>query len=164
MGFILVSFLCVLILNKQVDIILTNFLLGCPEVYMSNAVIFYFYLYVVMLMVPVSIIHELIHGCTYMLFGGKVRYGFKIIYMYTQETSGRPIKRVKFLIILLSPLMVISLFSPLLGSVWGGMVFLLNLLGSSGDICMALSLCRRSPDSSIIDRQDGYDVIPNEYL
>ena len=38
-------------------------------------------------------------------------------------------------------------------------VFFLNLIGGSGDIYMALFLCRFSYDSKIIDRSYGFDVV-----
>jgi hypothetical protein len=39
------------------------------------------------------------------------------------------------------------------------MVFLLNLLGSSGDIYLGFTLARYSSKSFIVDRKYGYDVI-----
>ena len=95
----------------------------------------------------------------YKLFGGKVKYGFKGIYAYTMETSGEEILRVKFLMVLLAPLVAMSVLSLFLPSWLGGMIFLLNLLGASGDIYMALFLCKFSYDSKIIDRIYGFDVM-----
>jgi len=40
----------------------------------------------------------------------------------------------------------------------GGMVFLLNLLGASGDIYMYLFLCKFNYESKIIYRSYGFDV------
>jgi Protein of unknown function (DUF3267). len=94
------------------------------------------------------------------LFGGKVRYGFKIIYAYTQEISEMPIQRYKFIIILLMPTLVISFASLLLPAWLGGMVFFLNLLGASGDIYMTLLLLLRYRNKcKIIDRRYGFDVV-----
>ncbi|WP_077848217.1 DUF3267 domain-containing protein [Clostridium puniceum] len=72
-----------------------------------------------------SIVHEIIHGAAYKLFGGKVKFGFKGIYAYTMEISGKKITRLQFLIVLLAPLICISILS-LLFPVWlGGMIFFL---------------------------------------
>lgn len=158
MYFMLISLLMVFLLKGQVDIILENFILSIPSIYMHGYAFLHFYIYVVLMMVPVSILHELVHGFTYTLFGGRVKFGFKGIYMYTREISGKPIRRVKFVIVLLMPLVFVSLLSCLLKK-WGGMVFLLNLLGSSGDIVMALALMRYSYQSRVVDREYGFDVI-----
>lgn len=112
-----------------------------------------------LMVAKVSLFHELIHGLCYKLFGGRVRYGFKLIYAYTEETSGKPIERIAFLIILLAPLTIISLLSLLLPLYLGGMIFIINLTGSTGDIIMALALIRYDFDSYIIDRKYGFDVI-----
>ena len=109
-------------------------------------------------MIPISIVHEEIHGVAYKLFGGKIKYGFKGIYAYTMETSGKEILRVKFLIVLLAPLATMSVLSLFLPSWLGGMIFLLNLLGASGDIYMSLFLCKFNCDSKITDRIYGFDV------
>ena len=116
-------------------------------------------LQVIVVLIPLTIVHEMIHGAMYKLFGGKVKYGFKGFYAYTQEVSELPILRTKFLIILLAPLSVISPLSLLLPGWFGGMTFFLNLIGSSGDLYMALLLCRCSYESKIIDRSYGFDVI-----
>ena len=57
-------------------------------------------LQVIVVLIPLTIVHEMIHGAMYKLFGGKVKYGFKGFYAYTQEVSELPILRTKFLIIL----------------------------------------------------------------
>ncbi|MGH4125298.1 MAG: metalloprotease family protein [Clostridium sp.] len=58
------------------------------------------------------------------------------------EVSAKPIQRVKFLIVLLLPVTVISVVSLFLPLWVGGMIFFLNLLGSSGDLLMAFSLMK----------------------
>jgi hypothetical protein len=118
-----------------------------------------FYISILLLMIPISIVHESLHGIIYRLFGGKVKYGFKGLYAYTLETSGLAVERVKFLIVLLTPLSIISLLSLLLPTWLGGMVFILNLLGASGDIYMSLYLATFSHETSIIDRAYGFDVV-----
>lgn len=156
--FMVFSLLIVRLLNSEVNLILQNFIIANPSIYINGNIFLHFYIYVIFLMIPVSIVHELVHGFFYMMFGGRVRFGFKGIYMYTREISGKPIGRNKFLIILLMPLISISLLSCFIKNL-GGMAFLLNLLGSSGDMVMALALIRYSYDSRIIDREYGFDVI-----
>lgn len=45
-------------------------------------------LMVIILMIPITLVHECIHGLCYKLFAGKVIFGFKGIYEYCQEVSG----------------------------------------------------------------------------
>ena len=68
----------------------------------------------ILFMIVILIVHERIHRLSYELFGGKVKYGFKIIYAYTYEVSELPLEKVKFLIVLLSPVTIISLITLLL--------------------------------------------------
>ncbi|MCB2301083.1 hypothetical protein [Clostridium tagluense] len=42
-------------------------------------------IYVLLILTPIGIIHEGIHGLAYKAFGGRVKYAFKDIYAYTQE-------------------------------------------------------------------------------
>jgi len=114
-------------------------------------------------MIPISIVHEAIHGLAYEFFGGKVKYGFKGIYAYTQEVSEIPIDRIKFLIILLAPLTVMSILTLLLPVWLGGIIFLLNLLGASGDLYMSYKLIKYDSNSKIVDRIYGFDVVQESH-
>ena len=158
---ILISLALVIIMYSVVDSILFKYFvqgfLDLKYAYIE------FVISISLLMIPVTIVHEAVHGAAYKLFGGKVRFGFKGIYAYTQEISGKAIVRAKFLIVLLSPLVVISVLSLLLPTWLGGMVFLLNLLGASGDIYMSLYLCKFGKDSKIIDRKYGFDVLNSNH-
>ncbi len=155
----LISIILTVLMNSFIDAL-------CSELFAQN-IIFYptknlivnFYILTILLMVPISIVHERIHGAAYKVFGGKVRFGFKGIYAYTMEVSEIEIPRNKFLLVLISPLIIISILSMLLPVWLGELVFLLNLLGASGDIYMALFLCRFSYKSKIIDRSYGFDVV-----
>ncbi|SHF14082.1 DUF3267 domain-containing protein [Clostridium fallax] len=116
-------------------------------------------IYILIIMIPLTATHELIHGLFFKLFGGKVKYYFKFIFAATFECSGKPITLIKFSIVLLSPLIIISFLSLLLSTWLGHIVFLLNLIGSLGDIYMALELLKYPSHSLIIDKSYGYKVI-----
>lgn len=116
-------------------------------------------LFVAIIFIPITFVHEIIHGSTYRLFGGKVKYGFKGLYAYAQETSGIALHRTKFLIVLLAPVTVISITSVFIPGSIGGIIFLLNLLGSTGDLLMAFYLSRSNEKSYIIDKNCGFDII-----
>ncbi len=155
----IISYISVCFIYSAADVILSDFFMQEFIFYPTESLVINFYIYILIVMVPVTAVHELIHGAFYMVFGGKIKFGFKGIYAYTMEISGKPIQRTKFLIVLLAPLSVISILSLLLPPWLGGIVFLLNLLGASGDIYMGLFLCRFNENSCIIDRIYGFDVV-----
>lgn len=114
---------------------------------------------IILLMIPITLVHEVIHGIGYSVFGGKVKFGFKGIYAYTQEISGVVLHRTKFLVVLLAPVTIISLLTILIGTTIGSIIFILNFLGSIGDIIMAIYLCKGHSESYIIDKSYGFDII-----
>ena len=116
------------------------------------------------LMIPITLVHEIIHGIAYSLFGGKVKFGFKGIYAYTQEISGIILHRTKFLIVLLAPVTIISITSVLIGNSIGSVLFLLNFFGSIGDILMAIYLVKSDFNSYILDRDYGFDIIKKNLI
>lgn len=148
----------VMFYNNIINIII-NFILQPFMNYPFRSLILNFYIYYILLGVLVSTVHELIHGTAYKIFGGKVKYGFKFIYAYTMEVSGKAIERNEFLIVLLAPVAIITLISLFLPAGIGNMVFLINFLGSIGDIYMGLFLFKVKLSSRIIDRAYGFDVI-----
>lgn len=155
----LIGLLVTILLGKLVDKILIDYIVAIIHYWSSNNMIIKFYGFIIILLIPIILIHELIHGAVYTIFGGKVRYGFKGVYAYTQEISESPIEKRKFMLILLAPLIIISPIIIIVSSWLGGLIFLLNLLGSSGDIYMAITLIKYPANSKIIDRSYGYDVI-----
>ena len=155
----IIAFLIVKLLGSTVDNILDNFFLKPYIFYPTKYLVINFCIYVLLLMIPILIVHESIHGLAYKTFGGKVKYGFKGIYAYTQEVSEIPINRTKFLIILLAPLTIMSILTLFIPVWLGGIIFLLNLLGASGDLYMSYRLIRYDSNSKIIDRKYGFDVV-----
>ena len=147
------------ILNSFVGTTLENFITAIYLLYPAKHLILYSFLSIFLLMAPITAIHEAIHGITYIIFGGKVKYGFKGIYAYTMEVSEKPLEITKFLVILLMPVTVISLLSLLLPNWLGNMVYLLNLIGSPGDLFMAFSLIKFDHSCKIIDRNYGFDIV-----
>ncbi|HEY5524593.1 MAG TPA: DUF3267 domain-containing protein [Clostridium sp.] len=156
---LIIAFMMVALMWDTANKIIENFLLRPFIFYPTKYVVINLYFYVILLMIPISIIHESLHGLAYKAFGGKVKYGFKGIYAYTQEVSEIPIERTKFLIILMIPLIVMSIGTLLLPNWLAGIIFLLNLLGASGDLYMSFNLIRYHWNSKIIDRRYGFDVV-----
>jgi len=154
----LISVIIVLFFWNTANVIVENFIMKDFVEYPTKFISVNFYIVILLLLVPIIAIHEVLHGISFIIFGGRVKYGFKGIYAYTMEVSAKPIQRVKFLIVLLMPVTVISLFSLILPLWLGGMIYFLNLLGSTGDLYMAALLMRLDSDSSIIDRKYGFDI------
>lgn len=127
--------------------------------YPTHEVVVNYYIYTLLILIPIIFIHEAIHGIVLKLLGRKVKFGFKGIYAYTQDITDRPMDRYKFLFVLLSPLVVISLISIFMPPLIGSIVYLLNLFGSSGDIYMVLLLTRFPSNSQIIDKYKGFEVL-----
>jgi hypothetical protein len=122
----------------------------------------YLIIFLIVIFIPITFVHELLHGAVYKLFGGKIRFGFKGVYAYAQETSGIALHRTKFLLVLLAPVTIISLTSVFIPEGIGGIVFLLNLLGSTGDLLMAFYLCKGNENSYVVDKSYGFDIINKE--
>lgn len=158
----LIGLLITILLRGLVDKILIDFMMYIIHYWSINNIIVKFFGFIIILLIPIVLIHELIHGTVYIIFGGRVRYGFKGVYAYTQEISQKPIEKNKFALILLAPLIIISSLGILISGWLGELIFLLNLLGSTGDIYMAITLAKYPAGSKIIDRSYGYDVVLNK--
>ncbi len=118
-----------------------------------------YFIVVILVLIPITAVHEVIHGAFYKIYGGRPVYGFKVVYAYTMEVTGKPILRNRFLLLLLAPVTIISVLCTLLPGIWGSAIMVLNLIGSSGDLYMAWSLRRLPCQCCIIDRPYGYEAI-----
>jgi hypothetical protein len=129
---------------------------------LTNNLVIDVILFFMILMIPVTIVHEWTHGMVYKLFGGKVKYEFKGIYIKAREASGMSIHRSKFLLILIAPMTVISLLSLLIPGWIGGMLLLLNIFKSTGDLLKIFYVFKSNGNECIIDRKDGFDIVKEE--
>ena len=127
--------------------------------YPTKYLIINLYVYKILLMVPVCFLHEMIHAFLFSLYGGKIKFEFKGLMFCAVEKSGIAIDRQKYLIILLSPLVLISLLSLFLPPWLGGVFFILNIVESSADIYKGINLCILDWNSKIVYKSYGYDVV-----
>lgn len=155
----IISLIFCLVAQSYIYNLFFNLLEGNIIMKLSRNQLLDFTLFLFIIFIPITIVHELLHGVAYSLFGGKVKYGFKGIYAYAQETTGIVLHRTKFLIVLLSPVTMISTASVFIPGSIGGVVLILNLLGSTGDLLMAFYLCRSNGNSYIVDKDYGFDII-----
>lgn len=153
--FIMACGMC-FIMNDMLNKISFNIM---SRIIITKYILLNYTIFMVVIFIPITIVHELLHGIAYTLFGGKVKFGFKFIYAYTQEVSGVVLHRNQFLIVLMTPVIVISVVTVFVGSYISLIVFVLNLVGSTGDLLMALYLCRGNENSYVVDRDYGFDMV-----
>ncbi|MDI6604222.1 MAG: DUF3267 domain-containing protein [Thermoanaerobacteraceae bacterium] len=157
----LISFVFCFLTQKYLNILFINILSKNKMLNITGNIFLNLYIFILIIFIPLTFLHEALHGAAYKIFGGKVKYGFKGLYAYAQETSGIALSRTEFLIVLLAPVTCISVISMLIPGSIGGMVFFLNLLSSMGDLLMTFYLCKTHENSHIIDKHYGFDVIEN---
>ncbi|MDP4147495.1 MAG: metalloprotease family protein [Bacillota bacterium] len=103
----------IVVLFPMVNYIIEQYIYYVFNITKSSNLLMYLII-IILLLVPVTIVHESIHGIAHIYFGGKVKFGFKWIYAYTEETSGRPIGAEAFCIVLLAPAAAITVMTFLL--------------------------------------------------
>lgn len=111
------------------------------------------------IVLAMSFVHELIHGLGHLIFGGKVKIGFKGIYAYTKEVSGMPIYGKHLLIILLMPVIIISIPAIFLSHWIFQFLCIFNFIGSLGDILMFIFIVKNKGYRRYIrDLEDGFII------
>lgn len=151
---IITVFLYPIFIGSLEALILSDYILSPTRDIMMN-----YYIIIFLIIAFVTIVHEGIHGVAYIIFGGRVKFGIKKLCVYTQEISGIPIDKRKFLIILLSPAIIISVISFIMPYSIGMSILVLNLVGCSGDFYMSFYIMRLPKKCSIVDRSYGFDIV-----
>ena len=111
------------------------------------------------MVLTMAFIHEIFHAIGYLMFGGKIKIGFKYIYAYVQETSGIELKSWQFLITLLLPLFALSIPAMIYPNWLTLFIFVFNLIGSFGDITMAFFLAKNNFKGKIVDTDNGFIIV-----
>lgn len=150
MGFIISLAIMGIMFRPVLDI---SFILNMSGYSAWNSIIFFF-----IIIILVSLAHELIHALAFKIFGGNVRMGIKGLYAYTQELSGVSLTRFEFAVVLLSPLTIISIAAALISGWIGGVIYILSITGSTGDLIMAFKLVKYGP-CRIVSKLDSFEVI-----
>lgn len=153
------SYLISILLMKQIDFMIEGWFLSGIYSFPTRFLWINFIIYLVFLMLPISMVHELLHGAVYKAYGYRVSYGFKYLYAYTKETSGRAIPKNQFIAVLLTPCIIISIIALLIGTHLSITIFVLNLLGSTGDLLMTLFIIKYKSTIKIMDKDYGFDII-----
>lgn len=107
------------------------------------------------LIIAYMILHEIVHGFFFRKFSGqKAKYGFTGLYAFAKSDAFY--NKKEFLIIALSPIVILGSFCLILNIVLGATYFwyvfaiqIVNISGAAGDLYVALVLIKM-PDEILI--------------
>lgn len=117
------------------------------------------------------VLHEAIHGFFFRVFGGKPKFGIKVLGgwrnflwgLVLYATADALYTRSQYVVIGLSPLVLISvlavaasLYGPL--QAYALLAGLANALGAVGDIYMTAKLAKFPPGVMVRDTPEGYEI------
>jgi hypothetical protein len=112
--------------------------------------------------------HEWLHGLAIRYYGGKPRYGVGVAHFilpYAYATSEHEFSRNQFIVILLTPLVVLTLVGVpvMIGLEWGLLIvpLTLNAAGAVADVWMTLSVLSYPAHVRIVDHERGVRILGN---
>lgn len=117
-------------------------------------------------LVCVPVAHELLHGVAIFALGHRPRFGLGAGFAYT--TMDEPLSRPSYLLVTLTPLIVISALAIALGALWnagvGWLLFagIVNASGAVGDLWMSWRAARYPRGARYVDLADGFAVLAPE--
>ncbi|WP_255152886.1 DUF3267 domain-containing protein [Halorarius halobius] len=122
---------------------------------------------VIVILATVFIVpHEWLHGLAIRYYGGKARYGVGIAHFilpYAYATTDHEFSRNQFVVVLLTPLVVLTLLGvPLMIAFeWGWLIvpLTLNAAGAVADIWMTLMVLSYPSHIRIVDHEDGVRIL-----
>jgi len=113
--------------------------------------------------------HELLHGLAMRYYGGDPRYGVGVAHFilpYAYATTDHEFTRNQFIVVLLTPLVVMSgVGVPLMvGLGWGWLVVPLatNAAGAVGDVWMTMTLLGYPTHIRLEDHESGVRIVGTE--
>jgi hypothetical protein len=113
--------------------------------------------------------HEWLHGLAIRYYGGKARYGVGVAHFilpYAYATTEHKFSRDQFIVVLLTPLVVLTCVGVpvMIGLGWGLLIvpLTLNAAGAVADVWMTLSVLSYPAHVRIVDHKDGVRVLGHE--
>ena len=110
--------------------------------------------------------HEWLHGLAIRYYGGETRYGVGVahfILQYAYATTDHEFSRNQFVVVLLTPLVVLTLLGvPLMIAFeWGWLIvpLTLNAAGAVADIWMTLTVVAYPAHIRVVDHEAGVRII-----
>jgi hypothetical protein len=127
----------------------------------------------ILLLLPMGVIaatiilHEAVHGFMFLAMGSKPRFGFRLLgrfFPVAYVTSSRLLLRNQYLLICLSPFLIITAISFIVSIITSssGIVLLallamaMNICGSIGDLIAGRNILRHNRATLFEDTQDGF--------
>jgi len=115
------------------------------------------------------ILHEAVHGVLFLVFGGRPRFGVKLVGRFFPvafyATSRAPVSRNQYLLVILAPFLTLTPVFLVIGILANaeGIVVLaiiamaMNVSGSVGDLMMAWKIRRHGRKTLYEDAKDGFN-------
>jgi len=111
---------------------------------------------------PMLLLHELLHGAAFVLWGGRPYFGVKLPYALYCGAKNQLFRRNQYLVVGLAPLVVITLagiiftlLAPVLAS-YTLFVTVGNISGAAGDIWSVQRIARLPATTLVEDTEAGY--------
>jgi len=129
----------------------------------------FFFPIVLGVFVAFIMLHEAVHGVLFLVFGGKPRFGVKLVGRFFPvafyTTSRAPVSRNQYLLVALAPFLTLTpvfLAIGILANAEGIVVLAIlamamNVSGSIGDLMMAWKIRRHGRETLYKDTSDGFN-------
>jgi len=129
----------------------------------------FFFPLVLGVIVAYIILHEAVHGVLFLVFGGRPRFGVKLVGRFFPvafyATSRAPILRNQYLLVILAPFLTLTPFFLVIGILANAegivalaiMAMAMNASGSIGDLMMAWKIRRHGRKTLYEDAKDGFN-------
>ena len=157
---------CIFGLTFILGIVVRGILRGAGEFHISVGLTFPIFLGII---ASTAILHEAVHGLGYLVFGGKPRFGVKLIgkffpVVYASAT-GPLIPRNHYLLVGLAPFLVLTPLVLLMGilarndgiAIMALMAMAMNVGGSIGDFMVARKVRQLGSGTLFEDTADGFN-------
>jgi len=157
---------CIFVLTLILGVVARGIMRGSGEFHVSVGLAFPIFLAIIAAFV---ILHEGIHGLVFLVFGGKPRFGVKLIggffpVVYASAT-GRLLSRNRYLLVGLSPSLVLTPFFLLTGilirddgaALMALTAMAMNIAGSIGDLIVARKVKQFGVGTLFEDTADGFN-------
>jgi len=115
------------------------------------------------------ILHEAVHGVLFLVFGGRPRFGVKLVGRFFpvafSATSRAPLLRNQYLLVILAPFLTLTPAFLVIGILANAegivtlaiMAMAMNASGSIGDLLMAWKIRRHGRKTLYEDTKDGFN-------
>lgn len=117
---------------------------------------------IVPFLILIIILHEVIHGIGYKIFGAKLKFGFKHLNIYTIDTSGNTYGIIEMFIIMFLPLLSLTFILLILSYMFKDnylyfiFCIIFNISSSIGDVILFIYMVTKGGGCKIKDTNYGF--------